>query len=172
VYTRPFSVGYGLVGPEAEVIATADAAGEYPATFVYEAGTHLLDGSVAPGMRMGLFIGQADAAFAFSDLGENALALFDAAVAFGLTRTPVSLLAGDADDDGDVDDDDLSLLLANWGQDTDWNHGEFSGVPPVDDDDLSLLLANWTGPLSRAVPEPATIGLVGLGLPALLRRRK
>ncbi len=79
---------------------------------------------------------------------------------------------GDADHDGDVDDDDLSLLLANWGQDTDCDHGEFSGAAPVDDDDLSLLLANWTGPLAAAVPEPMTIGLIALGLPALLRRRK
>ena len=53
---------------------------------------------------------------------------------------------GDADGDGVVDDDDLSLLLANWGSEiADCTQGEFSGVPPVNDDDLSLLLANWTG---------------------------
>ena len=79
---------------------------------------------------------------------------------------------GDADNDGDVDDDDLSLLLANWGSETaGCTKGEFSGVPPVNDDDLSLLLANWTG-ATTAVPEPMTIGLVGLGSLALLRRRK
>lgn len=69
-------------------------------------------------------------------------------------------MQGDADLDGDVDDDDLSLLLAHWGQDTDWSNGEFSGTPPVNDDDLSLLLANWTGPITAAVPEPATIVLL------------
>jgi len=52
---------------------------------------------------------------------------------------------GDANRDGLVDDDDLSLLPANWNRETDWIHGEFSGRPPVNDDDLSLLLANWTG---------------------------
>jgi len=78
---------------------------------------------------------------------------------------------GDADRDGDVDDDDLSLLLANWGGDVDCTQGEFSGVAPVDDDDLSLLLANWTGPLAAAVPEPATIGLIARGGLALLRRK-
>ena len=77
---------------------------------------------------------------------------------------------GDADLDGDVDDDDLSLLLAGWGQNTDWSHGEFDGVPPVDDSDLSLLLAHWTG--SAAVPEPATLGLVAVGAPVLLRRNR
>ncbi len=74
---------------------------------------------------------------------------------------------GDADLDGDVDDDDLSRLLANWGLQTEWTHGEFSGPAPVDDDDLSLLLANWTGtiypPGGEGVPEPATMGLLVLG---------
>jgi len=87
-------------------------------------------------------------------------------VRFGLAATTAQ--PGDADEDGDVDDD-LSLLLASWGQDTDWAHGEFDGAPPVNDDDLSLLLANWTG--SGAVPEPATPGLVVLGGLTLLHRR-
>ena len=80
---------------------------------------------------------------------------------------------GDADFDGDVDDDDLSLLLANWGSETaTCGQGEFSNVPPVDDDDLSLLLANWTGPLPAAVPEPAVCGAVLLAGLSILRRRR
>ena len=79
---------------------------------------------------------------------------------------------GDADRDGDVDDDDLSLLLANWGADTDCEHGEFSGTPPVDDDDLSLLLANWTGPLPAAVPEPTAMAILAAGALILSRRKK
>ena len=80
---------------------------------------------------------------------------------------------GDADGDSDVDDDDLSLLLANWGSEVaTCAQGEFSEVPPVDDDDLSLLLANWTGPLGAAVPEPATMLLIGLAAPAMLRLRR
>jgi len=79
---------------------------------------------------------------------------------------------GDADRDSDVDDDDLSLLLANWGSPTaGWGQGEFNGVPPVDDDDLSLLLANWTGSLGEAIPEPTTLALLALGGLALRRRR-
>ncbi len=81
---------------------------------------------------------------------------------------------GDANGDGFVDDDDLSLLLANWRLVADWGHGEFSGTPPVNDDDLSLLLANWTGiPAQTATaPEPAVISLLALGGLALIQRRR
>ena len=82
---------------------------------------------------------------------------------------------GDCDGDGDIDDDDLSLLLAHWGQDVTGDFdggcskGEFSGVPPIDDDDLSIMLwRRWPGPLA---PEPATLGLLALGGVLLLRRK-
>ena len=52
---------------------------------------------------------------------------------------------GDANHDGGVDDDDLSLLLASWGEDVGWGNGNFNGDDTVDDDDLSLLLASWSG---------------------------
>ena len=75
---------------------------------------------------------------------------------------------GDANIDGLVDDDDLSLLLSSWGQSVGWDRGNFNGDDAVDDDDLSLLLANWTG--SGAVPEPASAALVLLGAAVLARR--
>ncbi len=83
-------------------------------------------------------------------------------------------MMGDANGDGLIDDNDLSLLLANWGKDTDWAHGEFSGETPVNDNDLSLLLANWTGSGSAGivVPEPASLGLLALGALVVLRRRR
>ena len=92
------------------------------------------------------------------------------------TGEPVS--EGDADRDGDVDDDDMSLLLANWGADVSgdpdagWGSGEFTGQPPVDDDDLSILLANWTGSLDLiGIPEPGTLGLLLVGGLTVLGRR-
>ncbi len=66
---------------------------------------------------------------------------------------------GDANLDGAVDDNDLSLLLANWAAGTTWATGNFidtvGGGATVNDDDLSLLLANWTGPLDLAADSTA-----------------
>ena len=86
------------------------------------------------------------------------------------------VLVGDANLDGVVDDADLSLLLAHWGQDVTgdpdggWGKGEFDGTAPVQDADLSLLLANWTA--AGAVPEPASALVLLLGACALNRRRR
>ena len=81
---------------------------------------------------------------------------------------------GDASRNGRVDDDDLSLLLANWNLPADWGRGDFSADYTVDDDDLSLLLANWGAgfsPPPAQAPEPATIVLLVLGALGLLSRR-
>ena len=61
IYTSPYTMAYGIPGNEATIIATADAEGKYPATFVYDRGSRLYDGSVAPAARIGLFLGQAAA---------------------------------------------------------------------------------------------------------------
>ena len=82
---------------------------------------------------------------------------------------------GDADLSGYVDDDDLSLLLANWNAGTAWGQGDFNASDNVDDDDLSLLLANWNQGVPPgapgAIPEPATLLLL-IGVLALIRRKK
>ncbi len=79
---------------------------------------------------------------------------------------------GDADLSGYVDDDDLSLLLANWNSGTTWGQGDFNLSGNVNDHDLSLLLANWGAgvPAPSAIPEPATLLLL-IGGFVWIRRR-
>ena len=60
------------------------------------------------------------------------------------------ILPGDTTGDGVVNDDDLSLLLANWGQAAGL---DITGDGTVSDEDLSLLLANWDRRLSPPVGE-------------------
>ena len=90
-----------------------------------------------------------------------------------------SPIPGDANKNGIIDDDDLSLLLAHWDQDVTgdpdggWGKGEFDAIGPVSDGDLSLLLANWTGPVGGgAIPEPATLSLPAAGAMVLLRHKR
>ena len=59
VYDSPYSLNYGLVSPDAKVVASVQQDGSYPTLFVYEKGDKLADGSVAPNKRIGLFLGQA-----------------------------------------------------------------------------------------------------------------
>jgi PEP-CTERM motif len=105
----------------------------------------------------------------------------------GLLTTPGGTLAlfngagpltGDLDGDGFVGINDLNIVLGNWNQ----------NVPPADPqadpsgdgfvgiDDLNAVLGNWNAgtppPASAAVPEPASVALLGAcGALALCRRR-
>ncbi|MEO1497987.1 MAG: FG-GAP repeat protein [Planctomycetota bacterium] len=79
---------------------------------------------------------------------------------------------GDFSGNGVVDNDDLNLLLNNWGEPatpTGWNgrpvQGDF-----VDNDELNELLNFWGVGASAAVPEPSAAWLIAIGAVARGRR--
>ena len=83
-------------------------------------------------------------------------------------------LPGDANLDGRVDINDLTIVLANYGRTgSAWSQGEFTGSGTVDINDLTIVLANYgqtagaAGALT-AVPEPSGVVLIVIGLVGLL----
>ncbi|MEM8495138.1 MAG: PEP-CTERM sorting domain-containing protein [Planctomycetota bacterium] len=91
-------------------------------------------------------------------------------------------LIGDYNDNGQVEQGDLNLVLNNWGTATtpaEWVN--FRGLDGgtigslVDQAELNLVLNNWGSSIApsfvgSAIPEPASMGLAGLGLILASRR--
>ena len=93
IHTEPYSVNFGTPSADATVIATADAAGNFPSHFVYNTGDKLVNGSVVPATRIAAFIGQAanpNANFPprIDLYNENGVALMDAMFEYTLGPKP------------------------------------------------------------------------------------
>jgi hypothetical protein len=95
----------------------------------------------------------------------------------------VQSLAGDVDDDGDVDLNDAWIMLASYRDGLDahtWSEGDLTGDGVVDEDDAAILLERYQpGPIAPsveglagqfAVPEPAALAVLATGAVALLHR--
>ena len=84
------------------------------------------------------------------------------------------LAPGDANGDGRVDINDLTIVLANYGQiGMTWTSGDFNGDGTVDINDLTIVLSNYgsmAGSSGRpaTVPEPTAAALLAAAAAALI----
>jgi hypothetical protein len=85
-------------------------------------------------------------------------------------------LLGDANLDGIVDVNDLTIVLANFGKTgTTWGQGDFIGDGTVDVNDLTIVLSNFgetAAAALAAVPEPSGLVLLAICTSALLLFRR
>ncbi len=82
------------------------------------------------------------------------------------------LLAGDADLDGTVGPGDLDALAAGLGTPgATWLDGDVDGSGTADAADYACIKRRFGSTLANPIPEPGTLAMLSLALPALLRRR-
>jgi hypothetical protein len=99
---------------------------------------------------------------------------------FALTPPAPVLLLGDANGDGKVDLSDLNIVLNNLGTtNSARSAGNFDGAATIDLTDLNDVLNNLgtslpgvAGTVGTAVPEPASLGVLAVGVAVIFRRRR
>jgi formylglycine-generating enzyme len=141
---------------------------------LYEWNETEVDADSTRGLRGGCWGGMSNGMAARSRSFENP-AVED--VYFGF-RVVSLAVPGDANDDGNVDQEDASILGSHWlAGGADWSKGDFNDDHLVDDRDAAILAAHWGyhAISESAVAEPGSLGLAACGAVACLigwRRRR
>jgi hypothetical protein len=91
VYSQLKQITWGKVAPTAEVIATLITDTSGAAIYVYRKGSVLFDKSLAAGLRIGYFLEDDNVTGTPNLMTTQGLALFDRAVAFGLSGGTVAI---------------------------------------------------------------------------------
>ena len=145
--------------------------------FLYNGSMTDLNALISPSLGWTLTYAYAvNAAGQIAGVGTNASGQTDA-----LLLTPQ--IPGDANLDGTVDINDLTVVLSNYGaRGATWWQGDFNGDGKVDINDLTIVLSHYgqsvaaPGGGPTAVPEPGTLIALAAGLAGLLvcvwRQRK
>ena len=87
-------------------------------------------------------------------------------------------VAGDVNDDGLVDGQDINLILDNWGTGTTREQGDLVDDDVIDNLDVLQVKANWgvglvpPEPPEGTIPEPATLAILGLATLGFFVRRR
>jgi purple acid phosphatase-like protein/calcineurin-like phosphoesterase family protein/PEP-CTERM motif-containing protein len=96
----------------------------------------------------------------------------DGSIFHQVTISVAEALPGDANGDGAVTDADYTIWADNYGAaDASWDMGDFNGDGEVTDADYTIWADNY-GATDGNVPEPTSLGLLGVGAFALIRRRR
>ena len=124
------------------------------------------------GLEVWSYSGSTWSPFSANDLTYDGTFASFTVTSFGsFAVTGVAVMPGDANRDGRVDVNDLTVVLTNFGQTgTTWSQGDFNGDGTVDINDLTIVLANFgqtagsSAARLAAVPEPSSLLLLGISV--------
>ena len=116
------------------------------------------------GLEVWTYSGGTWSPFSADDLAYEAFASFTVTSFGSFAVTGVAVMPSDANRDGQVDINDLTIVLSNFGQTgMTWSQGDFNDDGTVDINALTIRLTNFgqtAGANIKAVPEPSSYTLL------------
>ena len=153
-----------------DIDPTNPSLGTYQGASLYQNGQEInLTNLISPDLSA---VYQLMIAYGINDKGQITGTAFNTNQGTYLAFIATSAVPGDANLDGNVDINDLTIVLTNYNQaGAAWSQGDFNGDGNVDINDLTIVLANYgstAGSGIKAVPEPSCLVLLASVLAGLL----